>query len=289
LQREDRSCLWQSKPLLFKQANVSAMQGKLYQFDQALRSEISTSALALYPEEIGHLEEIFTFLTQSAAERSPTVNLTNTHVDTVVQILDRWPASQRFPVIDLARLLSGFCADLVDNSTFFDAMLRAAGLSTDNGGSPSSKAKETNVLLVLRTMANALQANTKIGDDGWIKDIFGILGGAPYEKFTKGQRLALSTVLFNFSCLALQKSIDAGLREQHIRLIADILRLERADAEVAYRALVGLGNVLYAAREQPTSFEAATTSNLKTTVTELPGQFRDPRINEIVREILTLT
>jgi phospholipase A-2-activating protein len=98
---------------LFKQANVSAMQGKLYQFDQALRSEIvrnsgflgfdrltfiqSTSALALYPEEIGHLEEIFTFLTQSAAERSPTVNLTNTHVDTVVQILDRWPASQRFP------------------------------------------------------------------------------------------------------------------------------------------------------------------------------------------------
>jgi phospholipase A-2-activating protein len=74
-------------------------------------------------------------------------------------------------VIDLARLLSGFCADLVDNSTFFDAMLRAAGLSTDNGGSPSSKAKETNVLLVLRTMANALQANTKIGDDGWIKDV----------------------------------------------------------------------------------------------------------------------
>jgi phospholipase A-2-activating protein len=95
-------------------ANVSAMQGKLYQFDQALRSEIvrnsvfflafdrlifmqSTSALALYPDEIGHLEEIFTFLTQSAAERSPTVNLTNTHIDTVVQILDRWPASQRFP------------------------------------------------------------------------------------------------------------------------------------------------------------------------------------------------
>lgn len=34
------SCLWQSKALLFKQANVSAMQGKLYQFDQALRSEI---------------------------------------------------------------------------------------------------------------------------------------------------------------------------------------------------------------------------------------------------------
>jgi phospholipase A-2-activating protein len=113
LRRENCSCLWQSKALLFKQANVSAMQGKLYQFDQALRSEIvrnfgflgldrltcvqSTSALALYPEEIDHLEEVFTFLAQSATERSPTVNLTNTHVETIVQILERWPASQRFP------------------------------------------------------------------------------------------------------------------------------------------------------------------------------------------------
>ena len=91
------------------------MQGKLYQFDDALRSEIvrnfgfwgsdcltcvqSTSALALYPEETGHLEEIFTFLAQSATERSPTVNLANLHVETVVQILERWPASQRFPGI----------------------------------------------------------------------------------------------------------------------------------------------------------------------------------------------
>ena len=74
-------------------------------------------------------------------------------------------------MIDLARLLSGFCAGLVDNSTFFDALLQAAGLSTDGGGSPSSKAKETNVLLVLRTVANALQADAKIGDGSWIKDV----------------------------------------------------------------------------------------------------------------------
>jgi len=264
------------------------MQGKLYQFDQALRSEISTSALAMYPDEIGHLEEIFTFLAQSTAGRSPTVNLSSVHIETVVQILDRWPASQRFPVIDLARLLSGFCADLVDNSTFFDALLRAAELSIDNNASSSSKVKETNVLLLLRTVANALQG-TKIGDGGWIEKIFGILVSIPYEKFTKGQRLALSTVLFNFSCLALQEGVDGALRAQHVRLITDILRLERLDAEVVYRALVGLGNALYAARGQTTSLEAATISSLKATVAELPTQIRDARINEIVSEILTLT
>ena len=74
-------------------------------------------------------------------------------------------------VIDLARLLSGFCAGLIDNSQFFDALFRAAELSIDSGASPSSKAKETNVLLVLRTVANALQEGTNIGDGGWIKTV----------------------------------------------------------------------------------------------------------------------
>ncbi|KAI9446298.1 WD40-repeat-containing domain protein [Lactarius indigo] len=277
-----------SKALSFKQANVSAMQGKLYQFDQALRSEISTSALAMYPDEIGHLEEAFTFLSKSIAGKSPTVKLTSAHVETVVQILNRWPASQRFPVIDLARLLSGFCADLIDNNTFFNALFQAAELSIDNGTSSSSKAKETNVLLVLRTVANGFQEGTKTGDGAWIEKIFGILGGVPYEKFTRGQRLALSTVLFNFSCLILQGGIDVGLRAQHVRLISDVLRLERADPEVAYRALVGLGNVLYAAREQTISFEVDTVGALKTIVAALPTAFKDAKINDIVNEILGL-
>ncbi|KAH9043072.1 WD40-repeat-containing domain protein [Lactarius pseudohatsudake] len=271
-----------SKALSFKQANVSAMQGKLYQFDQALRSEISTSALAMYPDEIGHMEEAFTFLSKSIAGKSPTVKLTSAHVETVVQILNRWPASQRFPVIDLARLLSGFCADLIDNNRFFDALFQAAELSIDNGTSSSSKAKETNVLLVLRTVANAFQEGTKTDDSAWIEKIFGILGGVPYDKFTRGQRLALSTVLFNFSCIILQRGVDAGLRAQHV------LRLERADPEVAYRALVGLGNVLYAAREQTISFEVDTVSALKTIVAALPTRFKDAKINNIVNEILGL-
>jgi len=273
------------KALSFKHANVSAMQGKLYQFDQALRSEISTSALAMYPDEIGHLEDAFTFLSQSTAGKSPTVKLTSAHVETVVHMLNRWPAAQRFPVIDLARLLSGSCADLIDYSTFFDALFRAADLSIETGSSSPSKAKETNVLLVFRTVANAFQEDAKIGDGVWIDKIFGILASVPYEKFTKGQRLALSTLLFNFSCMVLQKEVDAVLRAQHVRLISDVLRLERSDAEVVYRALVGLGNSLYAARKKATPFEMTTINTLKTAVAELPARFKDARINEIVGEI----
>ncbi len=50
-------------------------------------------------------------------------------------------------------------------------MFRAADLSTENAASPSSKAKETNVLLVLRTVANVLQEGAKIGDGVWIKEV----------------------------------------------------------------------------------------------------------------------
>jgi phospholipase A-2-activating protein len=51
----------------------------------------------MYPDEIGHLEDAFTFLSQSTAGKSPIVKLTSDHVDTVVQMLNRWPAAQRFP------------------------------------------------------------------------------------------------------------------------------------------------------------------------------------------------
>lgn len=62
--------------------------------------------------------------------------------------------------------------DLIDNSTFFDALFRAAEFSTENAASHiPSKAKETNVLLVLRTVANVLQEGTKIGDGVWIKEV----------------------------------------------------------------------------------------------------------------------
>ncbi|KAG6837276.1 hypothetical protein H0H93_012281 [Arthromyces matolae] len=85
--------------ITFKQANVSAMQGKLQQFDEVLRNEISTSTLAMYPEEIGKIDEMFDFLSAATATppRSPPNSLTASHVETIIGLLERWPSSQRFP------------------------------------------------------------------------------------------------------------------------------------------------------------------------------------------------
>lgn len=57
----------------------------------------STSSLAMYPQELTVMDETFAYLSRAVVSaHSPNV-LTATHVDAIIQILDRWPSSQRFP------------------------------------------------------------------------------------------------------------------------------------------------------------------------------------------------
>ncbi|TFY66674.1 hypothetical protein EVG20_g4413 [Dentipellis fragilis] len=295
-----------SKPLSFKQANVSAMQGKLYQFDDALRNEISTSELALYPEETKQLEELFQYLHEAVAGRAPQVALTRSHIETVVQILTRWPASQRFPVLDLARLISGYCSTLLDASgmrgAFFDALFKASDWTKDMSNSMTT-ARETNVLLALRTFANAFQEKTRIGDSAWVAQIFADFTSSVYATANKAQRLAFATLLFNISCVTLNEHIDQSLRSTHVSLLqqltlhtphpprpapAQVLTLEKNDAETVYRALVGAGNVLYAAKSQSYPLDAAQLSELRASISALPALFADARIRPVSGEVLAL-
>jgi phospholipase A-2-activating protein len=54
----------------------------------------------MYPDEIAAIDEAFAYLSQlpEGARRSTTVtSLTATHVEAIIQVLERWPTSQRFP------------------------------------------------------------------------------------------------------------------------------------------------------------------------------------------------
>ena len=53
----------------------------------------------MYPDEVRLIDEAFTYLTQALAVPpiSPTVSLSVNHTEAIMQILDRWPLSQRFP------------------------------------------------------------------------------------------------------------------------------------------------------------------------------------------------
>lgn len=77
-------------------------------------------------------------------------------------------------MIDVARLICGFChgsyADPSVGSNFIRALLHAAEWN-EPWEKPLPKPRDTNVLLVLRAIANVLQEATPVGGDVWLKDV----------------------------------------------------------------------------------------------------------------------
>ncbi|KAF8891244.1 phospholipase A-2-activating protein [Infundibulicybe gibba] len=282
-----------STSIPFKQANVSAMQGKLHQFDEALRHEISTSALAMYPDEIGAIDEAFAYLynATSTPPRQPSQPLTASHVEAIIQILDRWPSSQRFPIVDLSRLLTGFCIEAFERpdlkGRFLEALFKASDWSS-SWTPPLPKPRETNILLLFRTLANIFQDGLRIGDGAWIRQIFEALGQVPYASLNKTQRVALATILFNASCVNLKSPFESNIRDQHLALIFRVLESESADSEAVYRALVGLGNLVVAAKEHDRPLSGSQSGETSQCTHALPTSFPEERIRNITREISAL-
>ncbi|KAG1759979.1 WD40-repeat-containing domain protein [Suillus occidentalis] len=273
-----------AKFVSFKQANVSAMQAKLYQFDEALRNEISTATLAMYPEELATIEEAFTYLSQvtSTTPQRSLPPLGGSHADAIIQILERWPASQRFPMMDLSRLVAAYCADASaapgGRERFFASLFKASDWTeVRSHGKAMSKAQETNILLLFRTIANCFQEGTPVDEGRWVAQVFEALSDAPYALLTKAQRVALATILFNFSCAYLTTPVARDV----------LLRSNTDDPEVTYRTLVALGNVVYTGYTRGISLESAQSAELQTVMSALPT-FPDDRIRNVIGEIKAL-
>jgi len=277
-----------SKFLNFKQANVAAMQNKIMQFNDALQHEISTSTLAMYPDDRTAFSEVFAHLAQltAAPPTKPQAPVQPSHVDHVVSVLERWPSSQRFPVIDLGRLLLAFCpgafAAAGAKERFVEALFKAAEWDAP-WASPIPKHRETNILLLLRSLANAFQEGTKI-DNEWLNKLFDTLGEAPFTLFSKNARVALATVLFNISAVVLSSPLAAATRSQYITALVAILGSERADSEAAYRTLAALGNTVYASKKG-TRLDASQVQDIRQAIQAASAAFPEDRVRNLCQEI----
>ncbi|TFK30205.1 phospholipase A-2-activating protein [Coprinopsis marcescibilis] len=281
-----------SKAATFKQANVTAMQGKIHQFNDALQQEISTSGLAMYPDERTAIDEIFTALSQLTAvpPKSPSKSIGSSHIEHVAAILDRWPPSQRFPVIDLSRLLLGYCLYALNDSgskeRFIEALFKASEW-TAQWSSPLPRHRETNILLLLRSLANAFQDGSGLSAT-WVNKLLESLGEAPYGILGKNQRIALATVLFNISCLSISSPLDASAQRIYLTVLTSIVASERADSEAAYRTLVALGNTLYGNKQGGALLDGVQSDEIRQAVSAIPNAFPEDRIRSISQETLSL-
>ncbi|KAG6828591.1 hypothetical protein H0H92_007381 [Tricholoma furcatifolium] len=266
----------------FKQASVSAMQGKLQQFDDALQHEISTSSLAMYPDERTRVEEIFDFLgaVTAAPPRKPRSSLSAAHVEAVTQILE---------LIDLSRLLTGFSPETLAPPDLKDKFVEALFTASEWDSSwtpPLPKARETNILLLFRTLANIFQENISL-EGNWSGKVLETLGQAPYSSLNKTQRVALATILFNASCVALRTPVEKPFFDQLTSLMLRILESETVDSEAVYRALVGLGNLIHVSKTI-NLLDATQSGEIVQCIRALPNTFSEDRVQNVTREISAL-
>lgn len=93
--------------------------------------------------------------------------------------------------------------------------------------------------------------------------------------------------------------------QDHFANSSQVLRLEKEDPEVAYRASVALGNIvsmlilmcdnyqshgdkLYEARDRGTNLKTAQVMELKEVMGTIRSSFNDGRINSVLQEINSL-
>ncbi|KIJ24953.1 hypothetical protein M422DRAFT_274174 [Sphaerobolus stellatus SS14] len=197
------------------------MRNKTYQLNEGLKLEISTSALAISSQELRVIDQAFDSLIHALGNSKaqlPQSTVTYSTLQIVDQILQRWPVSQRFPVIDLARLLSAFYPAAYQEpgqgGAFFNSLLNAAEWS-EPWVSPLPKTRETNTLLALRAVANGLQVpqGAVVPIPDWVGPIFKRLVQVPYESLVPQHRVVLATIAFNLSCIFLKSRPSNATQE----------------------------------------------------------------------------
>jgi len=227
------------------------MRNKLTELNNEVHKEISTSHLALFPDEIALLTQVFDYLAAITAGKNYAnlVAPSAEHIGAIINVLDRWPAIHRYPVMDLVRLIVAYCPDPLNEPAlrqlFMQALLRASDWD-ENWTSPMSKAKERNLVLLFRATANAFQEKTRVGDNPWVLNIFIQLKKAPYELFTPTQRIVGATIMLNFSCVILNDPPEQILRQTHFEITLNAINYQPNDNETTYRGMIALGNVVYA-------------------------------------------
>ncbi|KAG8795115.1 hypothetical protein FRC16_010236 [Serendipita sp. 398] len=233
--------IWRKlSPLPFKQANVAAMEKKIQELNETTKT--TDASAALQPEEGALFTEIF-----GAISTNNTSSLSAQHITTIATVIQRWPTTQVFPVIDLLRIVLGSnpaaFKGVKDKEALIATLFRAAERDQpwDN---PLSKTRETNLLLVTRSIANMFQAQSGLVPASWTSTVFAELSAIPSTVWTKNTLLALSTLLLNYSCVIHRSQTAAQDQDKHLGLIETALGNANSDQETLYRGLVAFGNVV---------------------------------------------
>lgn len=217
--------------LSFKQANLAALQGKLTELAPAGENiDISPTASAL----------------QTGSASVP--------LKVLQAAITSWPASSRFPLLDLYRLAAVHGTD-ISPSDFVASVLKASEWTTSEWPTSSAdiKTRETNTMLAARAVANLFSSPSGSKYFSTPSDAVQCLASihtTHFARFNKNGRVAYTTVLYNFSTIIASQKDSVHWAKDVLSGLTQVLTEEPGpDGEVIYRAMVALGNLLISASQ----------------------------------------
>ncbi|CED83871.1 Phospholipase A2-activating protein (contains WD40 repeats) [Phaffia rhodozyma] len=284
--------------LTFKQANVAALSKKLFELDEELRA--AGTGLEMNSEETKAMKDVVAFLgLPLGALPDPLTKKAEEGWDvrSLVNVLSRWPAEKRFPVLDLLRLLAPISPSLsAYRATSGPATIPALILSVIewplDGTWELNKVKETNAMLGFRALANLFSTangQAALVEGQTIEKLLRSFSELPIGQTNKNVRVAISTILLNFSILTLSsKSLKSNIGPVLLNTLCKFI-VDESEGEAAYRATVGLGNVLLAPHVAG-SVSLGKGSMIKEAVSTVAARFPlERRLGELTKEIHRLT
>ncbi|KAK4053024.1 hypothetical protein OIV83_001758 [Microbotryomycetes sp. JL201] len=290
-QTKPAAVLPHKSPLTFSQANLPPLRAKVGGFNDQLASNPSTASMTLTEDEVIELDNLIVGLTAKLAanEKQQTGPLA-ADVSVALKML-RWPASVRFPALDLFRLLMLYQAEPEVVPLLLETLSDSTG---------SAKERETNAMLALRALANAFsspagralmsssaadvsfyprkQTSTKF--ESAADQVLNLLRAGATTGLNKNGRTALATVALNYSILA----VEGSLEEVAVNPLLDVIctLLKDADGEIVYRSIVALGNLVKSSKQRSAGVGERAKTVAREASKRLPGE---QRIKNVLAEI----
>ncbi|KAI8099820.1 phospholipase A-2-activating protein [Halteromyces radiatus] len=269
--------------LSLKQANVDAVVNKL----RSLNNEIAQDKLD--ESELASLERLVQYLKNP----NSTSSVGEDGLFTIVKICQHWPIKDRFPALDILRLLALYAPeDLISavpngNAVAFFSMTSRI-LEAASSSNTLDKVAETNAMLGYRGLANLF--NHQVGRKAILDELQTLISTVQNDivlKYkAKSTRLAISTLSLNFAVFLTNEARDEDTEISLTGSLVELIKQEQ-DEENLYRLLMALGTLFI---HSPPCLEMANILDIKVELRRLKQAMsgRD-RMQHVLDELVALS